>query len=333
MILINTIVIVSLFENTISSLYYLFGGMLGALFSAPVFMFCMGIGIIYSRHSDSNTMIKRGIKLFLLGLIVNIFSIILPHYLLQYFLNSGNLIPIFGGLLLFYVDILDFAGLSFILLGIFKKMNFSNKMLLAVGIILSIIGFLFRLSDFGSVPLNILFGYFIGTNYEFAAFPLFSWLIIPIAGYVYGQHFIKTKDKSKFFRLWPILLFIPIVLFIMYMISIYGLYGTFPEEYYLYMSPLLALLYIISVHGGLGFSFWLSNRIPDNLKNTFTLLSKNVTAIYVAHWILIPITVILIKYANKSIVFNDLYITLIVLFIVIASTLCALAFNKVKNTV
>lgn len=119
----------------------------------------------------------------------------------------------------------------------------------------------------------------------------------------------------------------------MYMISIYGSYGTFPEEYYLYMSPLLALLYIISVHGGLGFSFWLSNRIPDNLKNTFTLLSKNVTAIYVAHWILIPITVILIKYANKSIVFNDLYITLIVLFIVIASTLCALAFNKVKNTV
>ena len=192
MILINTIVIVSLFENTISSLYYLFEGMLGALFSAPVFMFCMGIGIIYSRHSDSNTMIKRGIKLFLLGLIVNIFSIILPHYLLQYFLNSGNLIPIFGGLLLlFYVDILDFAGLS----------------------------------------------------------------------------------------------------------------------------------------------FWLSNRIPDNLKNTFTLLSKNVTAIYVAHWILIPITVILIKYANKSIVFNDLYITLIVLFIVIASTLCALAFKKVKNTV
>ena len=82
-----------------------------------------------------------------------------------------------------------------------------------------------------------------------------------------------------------------------------------------------------------GLSFWLSNRIPDNLKNTFTLLSKNVTAIYVAHWILIPITVILIKYANKSIVFNDLYITLIVLFIVIASTLCALAFNKVKNTV
>ena len=126
MILINTIVIVLLFENTISSLYYLFGGMMGALFSAPVFMFCMGIGIIYSRHSDSNTMIKRGIKLFLLGLIVNIFSIILPHYLLQYFLNSGNLIPIFGGLL-FYVDILDFAGLSFILLGIFKKMNFQIR--------------------------------------------------------------------------------------------------------------------------------------------------------------------------------------------------------------
>ena len=44
------------------------------------------------------------------------------------------------------------------------------------------------------------------------------------------------------------------------------------------------------------------------LKNTFTLLSKNITCIYVAQWLLIPVTIILIKYANKSVVFNDLYV-------------------------
>lgn len=329
MIFIHTISIAMLFENTVSDPYYVIvGSILGGPFSAPVFMFCMGIGIIYSRHTQPNTMIKRGIKLFLLGLLVNIFSFIIPHYLAQYLLNSGNILPNFGGLVLFYVDILEFAGLSFVIIGIFKKMNLSNKQLLAVGIILSILGFLLRFSDFGSIPLNILFGYFIGTSYEYTAFPLFSWIIFPIAGYFYGHYFIRTKNKSRFFRLWPIFIIISITYFLIYMILIYDSLGTFPEGYYFYMSPLLVLFCLILIHGDLGFSFWLSKRIPEKLKNIFTLLSKNITGIYVAQWLLIPITIILIKYANKSIVFNDLYVTIIALFIVIASTFCALAFKK-----
>ena len=115
------------------------------------------------------------------------------------------------------------------------------------------------------------------------------------------------------------------------MVLIYDSYGTFPEGYYFYMSPLLALFCLLLVHGDLGFSFWLSKRIPENLKNIFTILSKNITGIYVAQWLLIPITIILIEYVlNKSLVFNDLYVTIIALFIVIASTLCALAFKKIK---
>ena len=114
------------------------------------------------------------------------------------------------------------------------------------------------------------------------------------------------------------------------MILIYDSYGTFPEGYYFYMSPLLALFCIILIHGDLGFSFWLSKKIPDKLKNVFVLASKNITGIYVMQWLLIPITIILIKYANKSIVFNDLSVTIIALFIVIASTICALSLNKLK---
>ena len=34
---------------------------------------------------------------------------------------------IYGGLILFYVDILGFAGLSFILFGLFKKYNLTDK--------------------------------------------------------------------------------------------------------------------------------------------------------------------------------------------------------------
>lgn len=332
MIFVHTVTTATLFEYTISLPYsVIVEFILGGPFSAPVFMFCMGIGLIYSRNSQPNKMIKRGIKLFLIGLLVNIFSFIFPHFLSQYLLNSGDLFPIFGGLVLFYVDILGFAGLSFVILGIFKKINLSNKQLLATGIILSIIGSFLRFGDFGSAQLNILFGYFIGTQSEFTAFPLFNWLIIPISGYVYGHYFIRVKDKSKFFRLWPIFLVIPVIYFLVYMSFIFDFSTTFPEEYYFYMSTLLALFIIILMHGVLGFSFWLSKRIPEKLKNIFALLSKNLTGIYVAQWLLIPMTIILIVYINKSIVFNDLYYTIIGLFMVLASTLCALAFKKCLN--
>lgn len=48
-------------------------------------------------------------------------------------------IPIAGGLLLFCVDILAFAGLSFILMGILKKFELSNKKLIVIALLMSII--------------------------------------------------------------------------------------------------------------------------------------------------------------------------------------------------
>lgn len=38
-------------------------GILGGPFAAPVFMFLMGIGMAYSRHSDAKWMFIRGLKL------------------------------------------------------------------------------------------------------------------------------------------------------------------------------------------------------------------------------------------------------------------------------
>lgn len=39
--------------------------------SAPIFMFAMGIGMAYTRHDSPREFIVRGIKLLMLGLIVN----------------------------------------------------------------------------------------------------------------------------------------------------------------------------------------------------------------------------------------------------------------------
>ena len=48
---------------------------IGGPLAAPVFMFCMGVGIVYSRRSQWDIMVKRGITLYLLGILVNIFEL------------------------------------------------------------------------------------------------------------------------------------------------------------------------------------------------------------------------------------------------------------------
>ena len=106
---------------------FIVGNVLGRPYAAPIFMFCMGVGIVYSRRSQWDIMVKRGITLFLLGILVNVFEFFLPYYVCGTLLGSWDIFPIAGGLLLFCVDILAFAGLSFILMGILKKFELSNK--------------------------------------------------------------------------------------------------------------------------------------------------------------------------------------------------------------
>ena len=118
MIFLHTVMVVSGFNNSISPAYdFIIGNVLGRPCAAPVFMFCMGIGIVYSRHSQWDLMIKRGVKLYLLGILVNVFEFFLPGFVCGMLLGRWDIFPMAGGLLLFCVDILAFAGLSFILMG------------------------------------------------------------------------------------------------------------------------------------------------------------------------------------------------------------------------
>ena len=118
-------------------------------------MFCMGVGIVYSRHSQWDTMIKRGGILYLTGIFVNLFEYVLPYFTSGSLLGRCDLYHIHGGLIFFFCGILIFAGLSFVLIGILKKFELSNKWLIIIALAMSLIGSLF----------------------EYTAFPLFNWFI------------------------------------------------------------------------------------------------------------------------------------------------------------
>ena len=190
------------------------GHLVGGPFAAPVFMFAMGVGMVYSKHQEPIYMIKRGIKLMLLGLVVNVGEFILPHFLAGKLLGEWDIFPIAGGLLLFCIDILAFAGMAFILVGICKKLNLSSKHMVIIAIVFSILGTILRFHDFGSDVPNLIAGYFIGSAGGFTAFPLFNWFIFPAVGLLFGEYYIRCNDKKKLLRFWFLGLLISLAYFV-----------------------------------------------------------------------------------------------------------------------
>lgn len=208
MIFLHTAFVTGSYHANFSPAYsFIVMDVLGRPYAAVVFMFCMGVGVVYSRHSQWDTMVKRGITLFLLGIFVNLCEFFIPYFAAGELSVNSHPFNIVGGLMLFCDDILAFAGWAFIFMGILKKFDVSNKKLIIIAVVMSIIGILLKDVDFGIPYVNLLLANFIGCKGGFGAFPLLNWFIFPVVGYVWGQYFIRAKDKGEFFKFWPILFF------------------------------------------------------------------------------------------------------------------------------
>ena len=331
MIFLHTLMVVKGFNVGVSPAYdFIVTNVLGRPYAAPIFMFCMGVGIVYSRHSQWDVMVKRGIKLYLLGVLVNVFEFFIPHYLSGNLLGAWDVFPIAGGLLLFCVDILAFAGMAFVLMGILKKLNLSNKGIIAVAVVLSLIGTFLAGTDFGNNVVNLIAAHFFGAAGGFTAFPLFNWFIFPAAGYVWGQYFIRAKDKGEFFKFWPLFIVAGLIYFFVSTHYWGGIFDSDVHKYY-FMNILDAVFCIINAHGVLGLCWWAVDYIPDSVKKLFSILSSNINHIYIAQWFFIPITVILVSYFFKGIVLNDLVSAVIAVIMLVVSTLVALGYKKLKT--
>ena len=327
MIFVHCLLFAETFSASYSPLYYhAINDFLGGPMCAPLFMFCMGVGIVYSRRSQSDIMIKRGISLLILGVLVDFGEFVMAHFLCGFLLNDWTLFPIYGGLVMFTVDILEFAALSFIVFGIFKKFNISNKQMILFALVLSIIGSFVRMLSFDSNVYNLLFGYFVGTQLHFTTFPFFNWFIFPVMGYVWGQYFIRAY-KDKFFKYWPVFFIIPLIYFYFSM-SAPGAFLVDDAHYY-YMTTIDALFCLIYIHGAMGFFYTISDKLPQKVKDIAATLSRHINEIYIAQWFLIPLFIIVIVYLVKGIVFNDLSISIISIVVLILSTLLAMANRKI----
>ena len=330
MVFVHVLWVIKAFDNSLSPVYVLLvSNIFGRPCAAPVFMFCMGAGIVYSRHNQWDQMIKRGVTLFLSGILVNVFEFFVPYYLYGSLFNDWSVFPIADGLLLFCVDILAFAGMTFILIGIIKKLELTNKTVILIAIAMSIAGSLLRYTDFGVPILNLFFGYFIGTKGGFTAFPLFNWFILPIAGNLWGHYFIRAKDKGQFFKYWPIFLIISLIYFLA-STQIENGFLTDIHQYY-FMTIIDVFFCILYAYGSIGLMYHLSKFLPKLIIKVATILSSHINNIYIIQWLFLNVVIILLAYIFKGIVFTDWMAIIISTFILVISTIYAVNYKKMRK--
>jgi uncharacterized membrane protein len=285
--------------NTIGKLSLFLGGAP----VAPLFMVVFG-HFISKTYQSTMQLIVRGIKMFALGMILNVALNLNLISSVCFGKLDVDLMPyIFG------VDILHFAGIALIIIAPFKKW-FQKQYLLPL--ITMLVAALLGHYLLNYVPNNNVLKYvsaFFYGSMPWSYFPVFPWLAYPLAGMVVYQ----LQQRYDFS--WLLVVKTKIVLSVLFLIFI-----VFTVKYAIIISSDLPLYY----HHGLLFFGWVMtflffytfgiNELNERFGETSVFkyikwLGKNVTLIYVIQWILIGN----IATAIYKTVVNPLYISLSVL--------------------
>lgn len=300
----------------------------GGIPAAPVFMFLLGTGIVYSRKSDPKTLIKRGMILLLSGYILNILRGVIPELILMFQQQSMSELTDQWNIYynFFNVDILQFAGITFLFFAFLKAMKTPISVLIGVGIgFVGLNHFLPHIDTFNPIfaPFQSLMiggGALEGLSY----FPFITWIIYPIAGYIFAYYLIQTVNKKRFYAL---MMSGTGLILMTYLIGIFFFQwpsGYETESGYYIHNGILNLIYTSFVLFWISLWYWMSPMIRGGMKKGLETLSSNVSNIYFIHWVMIGFLTILIERETQ----NVLMLWVISIFMLITSWIIALLYKK-----
>ena len=164
-------------------------------FGASTFMICMGIGMGYMHNQTPKAYLLRGFGLLTIGQLLNICRNSIPNLIAWWI--EGDQFFIANAMLVLQADIMSFAGLAFMLMGLFKKLRLSDVKILIISVVMSFLALL----SYHYLPLpenyllNQLLGYFVITKAE-SYFPLLCYFIYVAFGYFVGGYYPRIKDKD-----------------------------------------------------------------------------------------------------------------------------------------
>lgn len=265
--------------------------------AAPVFMMIMGFLFIQKKEKAGKG-ILRGLILILIGYLLNFTRGFLPRFIGDYLGYPDGYFPELYSYeyLLQTVDILIFAGLAIVSISIIRK--FASKWWVweSIALLAAISAPLLWGLGEGLPFIGKFFIPIWGQDPDLVTFPLFPWIFFPLQGVVLGLFYMK--DTRTFHR-----------------ILIYGGFGLMiisipflliDSDYFFNEYGQMRLPGIFSITGFV--AIWsliisLINRVyPKRFKTGFLIfLSKNLTRIYIIHWILLGWSMLILKPNTLSI--------------------------------
>ncbi|MGB3948814.1 MAG: heparan-alpha-glucosaminide N-acetyltransferase domain-containing protein [Bacteroidia bacterium] len=248
---------------------------------APVFLALLGY-FIASSNKSTQQQITRGVKIIVLGLVLNValnFNLIVSVLKGKY---TTDLMPyIFG------VDVLPHAGLSLILIALLPKIVKQNPLaLIALAFAVVFSGeLLIHYSSSSKVYTHVLA--FVYGTVKWSYFPLLPWFAYSLVGMAF-YNIIQRYDFSILNAVAAkIILIVGFTLFMLFSFPYAVSVASNLQEYYHHGM----LFFVWTISFLLLYSFTVSSIAPliehNFIANYLQWLGKNITAIYVIQWILI----------------------------------------------
>jgi uncharacterized membrane protein len=301
--------------------------LLGGIPAAPVFMFLLGIGIVYTRKSEPKIFIKRGLMLIGAGYLLSFMRGTLPNLFSMVMLQEG----FYGKMALdtlTYVDIFQFSGLAMMLFGLIKKYKPTTAMVTGIAIGFAGLNLLLANVQTDNFWLAAFTGLFWGSN-KLSFFPFLTWIFYPLVGYIFGTFLIRCTDKNKFYGIGllasSILFCLSSYLFVFVLQIDTGLNNA--EGYYhhqIYGNIIATSVVII----WLSLLHFMVKALPNWLSKMISRWSQNVSEIYFIHWVIIGWLLVFMGYNTLSLPY---YCVLMGMIFIISDFLADYYVVKKKN--
>lgn len=247
---------------------------------AHAFMFAMGVTVNYSKKDSSGALFRRGVRLYLLGFVLNFFRY--GIYAVADGLIEGAFVAdtVYA---LIVQDILHFAGLALMATGLFKRLRLKEGQILLIGVLLSALGGPLAFVCQGSPAADYFLGHFLVTTEENSCFAFCNWYIFVAFGLWFGAVLRRTEDTDRFYgRLLRIAC--PVMAIYLVLTGVFGLLFLTKNGWY-YAASLPEAAGLLSIDLTLLAAFYfLLKRIDVSRLRVFITMSRNLIRIYCIHW-------------------------------------------------
>ena len=257
-------------------------------YAAPLFIFAMGFGSVFSRNQDPEKMFKRGLKLLAMGITLNLARDVLPRLLVCLISDTSPVWEVMR-YQIFNIDVLHFAGLAYMLTALFKKLKVPYLALIPIAVLMQAVGNLISLHYTPEGFWELLFSYFIFTG-DLSCFPLLTWYLSMAFGIVVGEEvkkFVGDADLEFSRAFWGCACLLTGFLSASDINGIdhriyYALYDNFlyKQTFFNFLYNSLVIIMLLAV-------IHFVNRKKPIAYGFFNFCGTNLTTIYIIQWLII----------------------------------------------